>query len=56
MKLNGNHLLKAKIFKFDEYQTFGVMKMHEAKSNLSIINSFYEKFGLRLRVAKNAIF
>ena len=27
-KLNGNHLLMANIFKLDEYQTFGLMKMH----------------------------
>ena len=27
-KLNGNHLLMANIFKLREYQTFGLMKMH----------------------------
>ena len=27
-KLNGNHLLMANIFKLHEYQTFGLMKMH----------------------------
>ena len=27
-KLNGNHLLMAKIFKFQEYHTFGLMKIH----------------------------
>ena len=27
-KLNGNHLLMANIFKLYEYQTFGLMKMH----------------------------
>ena len=27
-KLNGNHLLVANIFKLHEYQTFGLMKMH----------------------------
>ena len=27
-KLNGNHLLMASIFKLHEYQTFGLMQMH----------------------------
>ena len=27
-KLNGNHLLMANIFKLHEYQTFGLMKIH----------------------------
>ena len=27
-KLNGNHLLMANTFKLQEYQTFGLMKMH----------------------------
>ena len=27
-KLNGNHLLVANIFKLQEYQTFGLMKIH----------------------------
>ena len=30
-KLNGNHLLMANIFKLHEYQTFGLMKMHNMK-------------------------
>ena len=56
MKLNRNHLLKAKIFKLDEYQTFGVMKMHEAKSDLSIINSFYEKFWFTIKSRQKCYF
>ena len=30
-KLNGNHLLMANIFKLHEYQTFGLMKMHNMR-------------------------
>ena len=28
VKLNGNHLLMANIFKLHEYQTFGLIKIH----------------------------
>ena len=28
VKLNGNHLLMANIFKLHKYQTFGLMKVH----------------------------
>ena len=27
-KLNGNHVLKTNVFKLHQYQTFGLMKMH----------------------------
>ena len=43
-KLNGNHLLIANIFKLLEYQTFGLMKLHNVKkSDLPISNSVCEK-------------
>ena len=40
-KLNGNHFFMANIFKVREYQTFGLMKMHNmsAKSDLPITYS-----------------
>ena len=40
-KLNGHHHLMANIFKLHEYQTFGLMKMHNmcAKSDLPITYS-----------------
>ena len=41
-KLNGNHLLMANIFKLHEYQTFGLMKMH----NMSKI--WFAKFFTRV--------
>ena len=41
-KLNGNHLLMANIFKLHEYQTFGLMKMH----NMSKIWFANNKFSL----------
>ena len=31
-KLNGNHLLMANIFKLHEYQTFGLMKIHNVQN------------------------
>ena len=30
--LNGNHHLKASIFKLHKYQTFGLLKMHNSKT------------------------
>ena len=41
-KLNGNHLLMANIFKLHEYQTFGLMKLH----NMSKIWFANNKFNL----------
>ena len=44
VKLNGNHLWMANIFKLHKYQKFALMKMqNRAKSDLPIINSVYEK-------------
>ena len=48
-KLNGNHLLVAKIFKLHEYQTFGSMKMHNmSKMWKPIINSVFETVWLTM--------
>ena len=41
-KLNGNHILMANIFKLHEYQTFGLVKMH----NMSKIWFANNKFNL----------
>ena len=46
-KLNGNHLLMTNIFKFHEYQTFGLMKMHNmnkigfANNELSLLKVWF---------------
>ena len=39
-KLNGNHLLMTKIFKLHEYQTIGLMKMHNM-SKIRFANNIF---------------
>ena len=57
-KLNGNHLLMANIFKLHEYQTFGLMKMHNMCKIWFANNIFslWKRLVYDWRTVENAIF
>ena len=57
-KLNRNHLLIANIFKLHEYQTFGLMKMHNMCKIwfANKIFSLWKSLVFDYRAVKNAIF